>query len=51
MKCKSCWSPAKWDEKEQVWRHDGKPYENTQFLCDKYGYPIEVEPMLGEVRK
>jgi hypothetical protein len=25
-----------------VYRHIGKPYENAQFLCSSYGYPVKI---------
>lgn len=49
MLCTLCGGPAEFIDKENVWRHAGKPYEDEyldQSACDKYGYPIEVRAAL-----
>lgn len=43
VRCQICKTPAKWHEKEKVWRHEGRPFEGAQIFCDRFGYPIDVE--------
>lgn len=45
--CKLCGSEAEFCADENVWRHKGDPSDKryfTQTFCNRYGYPIEVEP-------
>lgn len=43
--CSICGGPAEFRERENCYRHKGKPWGTlgaAQSFCDKYGYPIEV---------
>ena len=42
-RCTICKDPAMYCPDEQVWRHKNEGFEGGQFLCDRYGYPIQVE--------
>ena len=45
-RCTICKDPAIYHKDEGVWRHRNQSFEGGQFLCDKYGYPIQVEDSL-----
>lgn len=51
--CAICGGPAKWEPKEQVWRHAGGALEDgflAQSFCDKYGYPIKVRALSAAMK-
>lgn len=47
--CEWCGSAVVWHEDERVYRHANKrdankPWEDTSFMCEWYGYPVRVKP-------
>lgn len=42
MVCSICLDPATYHPDEGVWRHRNMGSQGGQFLCERYGYPIQV---------
>lgn len=52
-RCTLCNGLAVFVPEEQAWRHAGKPHQREyleQGFCNKYGYPIQVQPEIELTR-